>query len=666
MGHVVVVDADSRSGRALADLLLKLGHRVDVAESVSGARAALVARPELIFVGAGPGGDLIDSTWDVLRTLPGRGKVVWTGPLRELVEPALDAAIGDDFLVIPPRLPALNALLARHRGAATDRWAGADFLAEIDGPAHRFAPARVAFLAHRVGASGWLVISGPGGEEAVAFGAGRVVGARSAGALAAALGLGVGAGELSALVGAAISAGRSPDEAMIEIALAIGDLWLGCPAEAQVVWRAEAPPRPLGLPLPVPRLVARCLERARPAALLRGELGARRDDHLRLSLPDDAEEGAWGLSPAALRLVRAAGRAPTIGALLEAGGADRDDVWLALDWLLHLGLLQAEAASGDASGISVEGVDLGPAPSPGRPPVVAPPVRTPVSTPPIRAAAPPSSAAPAAAPPPAPRGPAPAAGPAAGPAEPLRALLSKLTSATPWDVFELNAPADVNIDELDKRFRAASSAHHPDRHGGSPAEVAQLSTEIFALYQSARAAFDSEDFRKEVRERLLCRAEGRPYVSDADRKAAHLHFKKGEAALRARRLGEAVEELAAGAARDPLDWEIAVQLIIAEWRAEKVLPLVAAERLLAVKTDRKSINADIQYHAGEMLLAAGKEDEAYKRFHACLEKDPEHVGAQRRVRLRQTREEKVVEAKSASPLSGIKGLFSGWGKKPGG
>ncbi len=648
MGHVVVVDADSRSGRALADLLLKLGHRVDVAESVSGARAALAARPELIFVGAGPGGDLIDPTWEALCTLPGRGKVVWTGPLRELVEPALDADIGDDFLAIPPRLPALNALLARHRGAATDRWSGADFLAEIDGPAHRFPPARVAFLAHRVGASGWLVVAGPGGEEAVAFAAGRVVGARSAGALGAALGLPTGAGELAALVGAAIAGGRSPDEAMVEIALCIGDLWLGCPADARVLWRAEAPPRPLGLPLPVPRLLARCLERARPAAALRGQLGARRGDRLSLSLPDDAEEGAWGLSPAALRLVRAAGRAPTLGALLEAGGADRDDVWLALDWLLHLGLLQAEAPAGDISGISVEGVDVAPEGPPIRPAVAAPPARP-------------------AAVPPAPR-PAAAAAPArpGGPAEPLQALLTQLTGAAPWDVFELSAPADVNIDELDKRFRAASSAHHPDRHGGSPPEVARLSAEIFALVQAARAAFDSEDFRKEVRERLLCRAEGRPYVSDADRKAARLHFKKGEAALRARRMPEAVEELAAGAARDPLDWEIAVQLIIAEWRAEKVPPLVAAERLLAVKTDRKSVNADIQYHAGEMLLSAGKEDEAYKRFSACLEKDPEHVGAQRRLRLRQAREVKEVEARSSSALSGIKGLFSGWGKKPGG
>jgi hypothetical protein len=42
------------------------------------------------------------------------------------------------------------------------------------------------------------------------------------------------------------------------------------------------------------------------------------------------------------------------------------------------------------------------------------------------------------------------------------------------------------------------------------------------------------------------------------------------------------------------------------------------------------------------------------------------VGAQRRLRLRQTREVKEVEARSSSALSGIKGLFSGWGKKPGG
>ena len=66
----------------------------------------------------------------------------------------------------------------------------------------------------------------------------------------------------------------------------------------------------------------------------------------------------------------------------------------------------------------------------------------------------------------------------------------------------------------------------------------------------------------------------------------------------------------------------------------------------------------------EMSKAAGDEKAAYACFTVAIEKDPEHTGAQRRLRLRQSRDERAAEAaKPATPIADtLKGLFS-WGKK---
>lgn len=649
MGHLVVVDADQRAQRALTDLLLKLGHRVDSGDSLAGVRSALHDRPELLFIGAGPGGADIDRQWALLGELGRPARVVWTGPLRELVEPALDAGIGVDFLPIPPRAPAVVALVARHLASApTERWSGAEFLTEVSGPASRFPPARVAFLAHRVGAAGWLEIGAPGSVEAVAFLGGRVVGLQSAGRIAGALGQ-AGPADLNRLIGAAIAAGKSPDDALQEVALALGDLLISAPADAPVRWTEAPPPRPLTLPLTVPRMVGRALELRRPAARLRSELGARPSDRLHLVLPDDSEESSWGLSPAALRLIRAAGRSGTLGGIIGAGGADRDDVWLALDYLMQLGLLSTESAQdNDLVGISVEAI---PDSSSGAP-ISAPPSPPPTAR--AAAAATPPTSAPFS---PAPTAPDPAA-------EALAATLAQLEASTPWEIFELKVPAEVNLEEIDRRFRARSAPMHPDRRVGDSAEVRRLAAECFARIQSARMALDSEELRKEVRERMLASSESRVFVSEADKRSARLLFKRGEAALRAKKYAEAADQLAEAAKLDPVDWEIALHGAQAEWRAERVPPRRAAERLLAIQTERKSSNAEIQFQAGEMLLAAGDEKAAYAAFAVAIEKDPEHTGAQRRLRLRQSRDERAAEAaKPATPIADtLKGLFS-WGKK---
>lgn len=651
MGHFVVVDGDQRAQRALVDLLLKLGHRVDAGDGISAVRGALLERPELLFVGAGPGGADIDRRWAQLAELGQPAPVVWTGPLRELVEPALDAGIGADFLAVPPRAPAVVALIARHLSQApAERWSGADFLVGLAGPASRFSPARVAFLAHRVGATGWLELSLPGGAEAVAFLGGRVVGLETAGGLAAALGpagaVPAGPGDLNRLIGAAIAGGTSPDDALHAVALALGALWISAPGEATVRWTDAPPPRPLALPLTVPRLLARALELRRPAALLRVELGARPSDRLHLALPDDSEESSWGLSPAALRLIRAAGRTGTLGGVIGAGGADRDDVWLALDYLLQLGLISTEsAADSDLVGISVEAVEAVEAPA------------APRAAPPPRAPAPAPVAAPAR--------PAPSAAPDPEVAA-LQATLAALEAATPLEIFELKVPAEVNLEEIDRRFRARSAPMHPDRRVGQAPEVQRLAAECFARIQAARMAFDSEDLRREARERLLAAAEGRVYVSEADKRSARLLFKRGEAALRAKKFAEAADQLGEAAKLDPLDWEIALLQAQADWRSDRCPPRAAAERLLAIKTERRSSNAEIQFQAGELLLAAGDEPAAYACFAVSVEKDPEHVGAQRRIRLRSSRDARAAEAaKPATPLADtLKGLFS-WGKKGG-
>lgn len=629
MARILVVDPELRTGHTLVDQLRRLGHAPELQASLRGSEADLQSGAlEAVFACVSERS--AQAVADAWRALAAPVPLIWCSRFLETAEPLRAAGIGAGFLALPPRLPALMAVLQRHLETAADAgWSGDRFLRQVDGTVERFPPARVAFLAHRVGGSGTLHVGG----ARLTLRAGRVAGCVGVPGLLGTDGL-----DLMAALGMRIGAGVAPDAAMTEAAEQLG-AWLisAHPADESVVWVDESHVEkrsPVTLPLTVPRMIL-------TAVRSRGAIGARRvalldegDPAFRVCAPDDAPETQWGLSPVSLRVLRAATRTPNLLGLLDSlGGRERDDLWEALDYLLTLGLLRKRddraavaadvagqelpsiEAVGGAVAISVEALDeaIGRAPAP---------------------AADPETAA-------------------------LEAELARIEALPPWDVFALEAVEDLEPAELDQRLRARSTAHHPDRHASAPAAQRALHEKLFAVYADAHSALQDEALRREVRARLQARAAGKPYVSDADRKRARLARTKGEHALRARRWDEAIAAFDEASGADPLDLGLQLLAHEARWRGGQATPEATLAAVDALAPQTRGERCERAALRGELMVAAGDEDGAHEAFLEVLEIDPNHVGAQRRVRMHTRRSAKTAPAESSGGLAS----FFGFGKR---
>ena len=620
MARVVVVDPDPRIRGALVRLLGAAGH-LTTEFADPDAAGEQVSDAELVFASAGPGCTFVDPTAARFRAFRADVRIVWTGPLAATIRPAVAAGVGVDVLELPTQLPALKGLLARHLKAKVgDRWSGEGFLRLVDGPEARFPPVRVLFLAHRLSASGTLHV----GDAQVDLQQGKIAGARGL------AGVGQGGGLMDA-IGASIGQGQTPDVAMQSAGVAVVEdllkLTIRATGEHTVRFAASDIRAAVVLPTSVPRLIALALEKMRPPSEIKRELGARPSRAVSLHPPDDSPERKWGLSPVALRVVRAGRQARNLGALLAAaGGAGRDSVWTAVEFLRHLGILRFNDEIPDATAAA-----LGAA--------------TQIDDIVIEAVAP-------ASPPPVPV-------PADPLVEALQSDLAALEALAPWELFELDEPTDITIDEIVQRFRDRSADHHPDRFATASEAVQEAAAACFAIWVDARDCFDEETFRAEVRERLIAKRDGRVFVSETESKKAKLAYSQGQYHARRQTWADAIRAFEEAIQLDPLDWEYGFQLILTQWKSGALTPTQAADALAEVSPNSLRGRAEVRFQAGEALLAAGKERAAYKAFGEAVEAQPDHVGASRRRRLRALRKEKSADGQQKG---GLRGLLS-WGRK---
>ena len=625
MARVLVIEPHPGTGASLAEMLRRLGH---VPELMPQLDRPPTAPPALVLAAAGPSGERVRDTLMAAAAAAAGAPLIWTGRSQEAVSSFLAAGMGQGFLAVPPRLPALMSALRRSGVDAGDEgWSGHGFLVRASGPAHRVQPARMAFLGHRVAASGRLRV---GAAEVVLRG-GRIAGCTGVPGL-----LGGGSGELMAALGAAIGAGTPADQALERAGLDIAAWWLGgVDPDAEVRFIDEgagAPRSPVVLPTPIPRLLAVALAAGRSAAAVRAGLDALGDPTLRVAAPDDSPETQWGLSPVDLRVLRAGTRVGSLHALVqEAGGAEREEVWRSLDYLLTLGLLRIGDTASDGLSASDDGGSVVEA------------IEGQAAAPAVDLDALVGRA----------RAPDPAV-------VELERALAALDGAPPWALFEITTPEQLAAAELDKRFRERSAAHHPDRHVGAPEAVRALHEAIFAAWSDARSALDAEPLRAEVRERLRASAEGRPFVSEADRRRARLLATKAEHAARGKRWAEALAHADEGLAADPESHLLRLHRAHAAWRSGALPPAEAAAQLAPLKGETRAENAEIHFLRGEMLVEAGDAAAAAAAFAKVLEVDPEHVGAKRRQRLTGMRAEQQAPPKR----TGLAALFP-WGRKGG-
>jgi tetratricopeptide (TPR) repeat protein/CheY-like chemotaxis protein len=645
VGRILVIEPDTRISQALARLLRGSGQTAELVADEMAALATLMERPaDLVLAAAGPGAALARRTWSALATLDPEPTIVWTGPIRAMALPLLEAGRGEDFLETPPAAPALQSLLARIVGvpASADRWSGRDFLARIDGEAARFPPARVLFLAHRVSGTGVLSVTSGDVAWTVALKKGRIAGCTGLADLHAADGPAPSASAppLMAALGRAIGMGADPDTAMHAAGVGIARAALRATELPDATVRfvtAEPQGGAVQLPTSIPRLLAEAAGRERPPAAVRSALGSRRKAPVRVQVPGDAPESQWGLPPVALRLLRDGTRVETLGELLGAArGGETDEVWAAVDLLACLGLLSIGEGGGGT----------------GR--VVAPPEDD-IE---IEIIAEPPAAAPA---------PAPAA--QAGPeldeeGAALKAWFDGVVGEKPWVVLGIEDSEEMTADGVESAFRKQSANFHPDRYLSASKMTQAVAKRCFARLVEAKEALSDVDVLLEARQRMRAAEEGRPYASPAEQQQARLIAKRADVAARKKQWAEAHRLWTEACEVDPT--EVSYQWFHLEtgWRSGEIPGAEAEPAMLALKSMKLGHRANLMAIVGEIRLRAGDEAGAYEAFAKAVEMNPDHVDARRRIRLRDMRQAKA-EPQKGRGLSSLRGLFS-FGKKGGG
>ncbi|HYX91574.1 MAG TPA: DnaJ domain-containing protein [Myxococcaceae bacterium] len=304
---------------------------------------------------------------------------------------------------------------------------------------------------------------------------------------------------------------------------------------------------------------------------------------------------------------------------------------------------------GEMDAVSFAAAKLAPPPSE-PPPQPAPPQPAAPAQAPAPPVSPPARAAPsvARAPDPKPQAPrpaAPAAPKAAPPAPPsgpidfaaelraLRDLDARIKSQNYFQLLGLDEKADATAVKV-AYFKLAKQ-HHPDTvPPGAPPELAQLKVEIFATVGAAYRTLSEESSRQRYLAELQ---HGAGEVDVAALLRADDLFQRGCVLVKAKRFAEAVEVISQAIALNPEEGEFYAWRGVGRFfaMADPKQGRAEAERDLAMAITKNPNCAQAYYFYGQLAKLLGDKAGAAKHFRKVLEIQPEHVEAQREMRLLQ-------------------------------
>jgi len=292
-----------------------------------------------------------------------------------------------------------------------------------------------------------------------------------------------------------------------------------------------------------------------------------------------------------------------------------------------------------------------PRPAPPPPPAAAPPKAAPAPAAPRKPTAP--------APAPAARGPTPAltptglasmpqadppriapVAPVAKPHSPgyateLRELLARMERIRKENHFQvLGLPDTADSSSVKAAYFKLAKQFHPDTvPQDAPPELARAKAEIFAAIGEANRMLADDHSRARYKETL---AEGGPAEVDVQAVLqAEETFNKGTTLVRARRFPEAVKTFDDAIAANPKEGEFYA------WRGyarfftlpDKKVAMVEALRDLNQSLKLNERCAPAHYFIGQLHKLTGDAATALKHFKRCVNIDPQHVDAQREIRI---------------------------------
>ncbi|RPH68687.1 MAG: molecular chaperone DnaJ [Myxococcaceae bacterium] len=214
----------------------------------------------------------------------------------------------------------------------------------------------------------------------------------------------------------------------------------------------------------------------------------------------------------------------------------------------------------------------------------------------------------------------------------LQARLERIRNENHFQVLGLPDTADAGLIKA-AYFKLAKQFHPDTVPPDAPPELGKVKAEIFTAIGEANRVLSDDGSRARYRERL---AEGGG--ADVDVQSVLLAeetFNKGTALVRARRFPEAVKTFDDAIAANPREGEFYA------WRGyarfftlpDKKVAMVEALRDLNQSLKLNERCAPAHYFIGQLYKLTGDPATALKHFKRCVTLDPQHVNAQREIRI---------------------------------
>ena len=224
----------------------------------------------------------------------------------------------------------------------------------------------------------------------------------------------------------------------------------------------------------------------------------------------------------------------------------------------------------------------------------------------------------------------------------------------PWDLLEIESHRQVNDIDLGKAQRRMSSKYHPDRFVGQSDEVKALAAECFELVMDAHSRMEDPVLREELKARLEAAERGEKYVTDAERQEAEVAYARGQLTFRRRQWAEALAAYEDALRLNPEPWRYTFMRARAAYHVGQLTAEQVAMALMELEGPRGPQKAEVLFEAAEILLRDGREEQGYDLCGKIVEVYPDHVGARRRLRMRDLRQRKE-SAPSGGLLSSLFG-----------
>ncbi len=632
MARILVVDDDPLTRAMVGDLLRGLGHDALVVGGAEQALAALERDPYSVMITdvLMPGMDGLALAERVSRLAVPPAIVLMSGGYSgdAAAEARARGVLVRGYLPKPidgKRLAQLLSAGTPSRVTVVEdgpEWSGAGYLERASGPTEQVPPIRLLFLAHRVDATGMLVVERAGELVRVVLKAGRVVQVEGFAGLLRSLDPRLpDAPSLPAAMATAVAAGHGVDAVMDAACVGLGE-WLARTARlrggaVRFDVHAIPPPGAFPLPQPLPRIVANGLRSGRAIGQVDRDWSAQGSARATARLPDDAPESRWGLDPTALRVLRLSQSTVDVNHLVrEATGADpqrRPEILRALDLLYFLGMLVIDGG-----------------------PLEAEPASTRASIPPVgRTEEDPRVAR-------------------------MRTALAAMEGAHPLDVLELSDRKVLSEAEVQQAYRDISRRYHPDTYFSAPPLVKAMAEACFSKINGAYESLRAPGGLAEAQRLLSARASGRGFVTERDHQSARVAYRRAEVLFRNRDWKGADALFQEAVKLDATTWPHAFHAIRAGALSRRLTAEQAVTQLDALQCPDMPRRAEVQVAIGNILKLEGRAAEAVRRYSAAIEADPENRDAQRELRLHQSRAEGARPDGASAPAAstgGLSGLF---------